>query len=728
MEEQNTIMPFTQKDRAVEFTTPLGENVLLIKSLVGTEELGRLYKFELELISENTQINFDDIIGQNVTIRMNVKNGKIRYFNGYVSCFIQSDPEGPFARYHATVTPWLWFLTQASDCRIFQKKTVPQIIEEVLKGHGFDNYEPRLTGDYRSWEYCVQYRETDFNFVSRLMEQEGIYYYFSHEKDSHTLILADSLSTHESCPGYDEIGYRPPTESGSHNESITYWMLKKELLTSSFAHTDFDFMNPKNPLKAVSEIPRDHAEAKFEFYDPPGEYLTHTEGDEVAKIRIEEIQARHSIYQGKSDARGILLGGKFSLTDYYREDRNQEYMVTSIQHIVTTDFFGGDSSGSVDPYQCAITAIVSDTQFRCARLTAKPTVSGPQTAIVVGSGEIHTDEYGRVKIQFHWDRDGKNDENSSCWVRVSQNWAGKKWGGMFLPHVGHEVIVEFLEGDPDRPIITGRVYNADNMPPEALPGNKTKSIIRDHGKNEIILEGAEGDQNIRIFSPVQNTTLQLGAAIEGNVYLSTEGDEIIIIKGNRVENITQNVNTTVEGNVTTNVTQNCETNVTGNVEESITGNVDSKVTGKKTQKVSGKEEYWTETDSSTGTYGQKQSLFVGMSSFTSVGLAHGSFSGGRITVNAAIDKSITGGLKHSKDMVKSILVSPFVETTAKIQYKVISPDITLDASAGITLECEGSKIEIDAGKVKIKAPKIILDSPKTIVTGTLEDPSGCKIK
>ena len=205
-------MPATQAERIVAIETPLGDDVLLITSLQGHEELGRLFSFELELLSKNNAINFDDIIGENVTIRLDIQEDKTRYFNGHVSAFTQLDPEGEMAVYHATVVPWLWFLTQSSDCRIFQNKTVPDIIEEVFKDHGFDQYELRLTRTFRTWEYCVQYRETAFNFVSRLMEQEGIYYFFIHDKGSHILALGDSPSAHEPCPGYIDIEYQPPSQ------------------------------------------------------------------------------------------------------------------------------------------------------------------------------------------------------------------------------------------------------------------------------------------------------------------------------------------------------------------------------------------------------------------------------------------------------------------------------------------------------------------------------------
>jgi type VI secretion system secreted protein VgrG len=334
-------MSVTQENRQIAIATSLGPDVLLFKKMLGTEELGRLFEYKVELLSSKVDIVFDDIVGQNVTIRLEMPL-ETRYFNGFVSRFSQMDGEGEFAKYQAILVPWLWFLSQTSDCRIFQEKTVPDILAEVFKAHGFEEYELRLTGTYRTWEYCVQYRETDLDFVSRLMEQEGIYYFFVHENGKHTLILADSPSAHEPCPGgYEEITYRPPEENSSEeSETIHYWSMHKKFLTTDYAHDDFDFKNPKSELLSKSQIPREHGGAGFERYDYHGEYVTAGEGEEYAKVRIEEVQVQHEVFQGKAGARGIVLGHKFNLKEFYREDQNQEYMVTGIQHAITSDDYG----------------------------------------------------------------------------------------------------------------------------------------------------------------------------------------------------------------------------------------------------------------------------------------------------------------------------------------------------------------------------------------------------
>ena len=518
-------MAITQKNRAASINTPLGSDTLVLKSLKGGEELARLFQFELELVSEDYDIDFDKIIGEKVTISLNIGDNDTRYFNGYISHFVQTGPEGGYAQYQATVVPWLWFLTRTSDCRIFQNKTIPDILEEVFKGNKFDAYERRLSGKYTPWDYCVQYRETDFNFVSRLMEQEGIYYYFKHENGKHTLVLADSPSAHDAYPGYEEIIFRPPGDVEADGEYIRQWVIHKELRTGVYAHTDFNFEKPKANLRASSDIPRQHAAADLEVFDYPGEYDASGDGEDYAKIRIQELQARHETLYGQTDARGICSGFTFTMKEYERKDQNRKYLVVSANHSIQVDVFesGGDAEDAF--YECSFSAIDATVPYRPARITPKPIVQGPQTAIIVGpSGEtIYTDKYGRVKVQFHWDRHGKSDANSSCWIRVSQNWGGKNWGGSFIPHVGQEVIVSFLEGDPDQPIITGRVYNADQMPPLDLPANKTKSVIRDHGGNHIRMEGAAGKEQIHFFSPFGNSKISIGAKNdEEGIELKTE--------------------------------------------------------------------------------------------------------------------------------------------------------------------------------------------------------------
>ena len=557
-----------QTARPVEIITPLGDDVLLFHRMTATEELGRLFQFELDLLSMDPNIPFEKLLGQNVTIRLELPKDKTRYFNGFVSRFSQEGTFDDFNAYAMTVHPWLWFLTRTADCRIFQEKKVPDIIKEVFRDHGFTDFEEALSGSYRIWEYCVQYRETDFNFVSRLMEQEGIYYYFKHEINKHILVLSDSVSSHEAYPGYEKLPYFPPDEHLRRERDHIYdWNISQEVQPGVYALNDFDFTRPKANLEVKASIKRDHARATMEIYDYPGEYPDTGDGENYVRARIEELQAEHEQVQGQANARGLAVGSLFELTDYPREDQNREYLIVSATHQVESDAYSsGSGSEAEDVSSCSFTALHSKQPYRPARTTPKPMVQGPQTAIVVGpSGEeIYTDKYARVKVSFHWDRNSKSDENSSCWVRVAQVWAGTKWGGIQIPRIGQEVIIEFLEGDPDQPIITGRVYNNDNMPPYDLPANATQSGIKSRSSkggsadnfNEIRFEDKKGDELVYIHAEKDQSNV-------------VENDETISIGNNRDKNVGVNQTESIGTNKTITVGGNHAENITGNMTQSV---------------------------------------------------------------------------------------------------------------------------------------------------------------
>jgi type VI secretion system secreted protein VgrG len=510
-----------QADRPIRIKTPLGDDVLLVGSLNGTEQLGRPFKYELVLYSEDHELDYKKLIGQNVTLFVDKEGNEPRYFNGFVSRFSQSNYEDDVAEYRAVVVPWLWFLTRSSDCRIFQNKTIPDILKQVFSDHGFTDVIDRLQSQagYRTWDYCVQYRETAFNFVSRLMEEEGIYYFFKHEADKHSLVLCDSPASHRQFGGYEDLFYRPSSKTVL--ESLWTWTVEREIQSGGYATTDFDFTTPKRNTLANSYKDRGHGNSQFEQFDYLGEQSPFSEGERYAQLRLDEQQAQHEIFTGEGDARGICAGVRFTLKGHPRREFEQEYLTTGAEYTVHCGplVTGSEQEKSFE-YKARLTALPLEQQFRSQRFTPKPIIHGPQTAIVVGpSGEkIYTDEYGRVKVHFHWDRHGTTDENASCWVRVSQAWAGKpktdNWGDMALPHVGDEVIVECLEGDPDRPIITGRVYNASNMPPQDLPANKDKRIMQDDFGNKIILDATPGDEHIRLYSPHHKSGINIGRSVE----------------------------------------------------------------------------------------------------------------------------------------------------------------------------------------------------------------------
>lgn len=539
-------MAIQQAERPIKLKTPLGDDVLVFDRMWGREELGRPFRFELEMLSEDPAIVIDDILAHPVTVEFPVGD-TIRYFNAYVTEFSQVGIREQHHLYRATLSPWLWFLTRTADCRILPDKSsaktmnVPDIVKEVFREHGFSDIEDRLQETYKVREHCVQYRESDFDFISRLLEEEGIYYYFVHEDGKHTIVLCDAPSCHEPFSGFETIPYYPPDPSAQRSrEGIHDWAFSRQVQTGIYALDDHDFIRPKADLSVKSSIPREHQKADYEVFDYPGEYVEPADeagGDlgsayeAYARHRIEEEHARFHVVRGRADARGILPGHLFALEGHPREDQNIEHLVVSVDHDLQAEAYRSDATPGQGPlYQCQFAVIDAQQPFRPQRITRKPVIQGPQTAVVVGASgkDIYTDQYGRVKLQFHWDRVGNSDENSSCWARVSQNWAGNGWGGMFVPHVGHEVIVEFLEGDPDRPIVTGRVYNADNMPPLKLPDCDHKSIIRDQFGNEIVFDATPGGEHIELHSPSHNSSLYLGKSVQWE----TKSDKNYFTNGN----------------------------------------------------------------------------------------------------------------------------------------------------------------------------------------------------
>lgn len=599
----------TQRHRLAAIGTPLEEDRLLLRRLQGHERISEPFLYRVEMASEDADIPFEELMGEQATIRLTDHDStKVRYFNGIVADICQLEPEQGLNRYEATLVPWLWFLHKSSDCRIFQKKTIPEILTEVFKGHGFEDFEQRLSGSYPALEYCVQYRESDFNFVSRLMEEVGIYYFFVHENGKHTLILADSVAAHDPCSDYPALVYVGPDSPFSAANEVQRWEPFKKVTPGGFELLDFNFAEPKTEHKAEAEDPRPHSLSAFQQFEYEGEF-TEDGGSEpagkiqfedLAKVRLQALQAEHRTARGESTCRGLILGHLFDLEGCYRQDQNGKHFIIEITHSIDLGEYLSTGRVPVDRfYTCAFLAIPADVDYRPPRRAPRPRVAGPQTAVVVGreGEEIDTDKFGRVKVLFHWDRDPDEPEDgkSSCWVRVAQNWAGKKWGAFFLPRVGHEVIVDFLEGDPDRPIITGRVYNGDNLPPYPLPDEKTKSTIKSSstpdkdGHNELRFEDkknseqiyihAEKDMDVRIKNNFRETNygnrdVRVGWEKDGdrggdykilvrqdeNVHIENDQFELVdndshlTIKGERTESFEKSKMTRVEEKAVLNTT------------------------------------------------------------------------------------------------------------------------------------------------------------------------------
>ncbi|MGL4512205.1 MAG: type VI secretion system Vgr family protein [Lacipirellulaceae bacterium] len=469
-----------------------GECPLLFRRMEAKEELGRSFEYTVDLVCERDDVNPNDLLGKPmaVGVRMPGDSGKgheTRYFHGVVGSFSYRGREGGYAVYRAVLRPWVWLLSHNYDCRIFQDMTVLQIFEAVCKTrHGFADFRLATNEQYRTREYCVQYRESDFAFVSRLLEEEGVFYFFEHTEDKHTLVLADANSAFPDVVGPKEIPYRAAGEGRVELEHVSEWRAQFEVRSGSVVLDDYDFTKPRVDLQGTSAISRSHSQSEFETYDYPGLHSETADGGALARLRVEEIQSRHRRVAGIGDHRGLTPGGVFKLTEHHRAAENAEYAVVTTEIKVESAEIEQLRAGAENTFEAKFEAIPKPEPFRPQRLTPKPFVRGPQTAVVVGKQgeEIWTDKYARVKLQFHWDREGQSDENSSCWVRVSQSWAGKNWGAIQTPRIGQEVVVDFLEGDPDRPLVTGRVYNDGQMPPYDLPDNQTQSGVKSRSTKE----------------------------------------------------------------------------------------------------------------------------------------------------------------------------------------------------------------------------------------------------
>jgi len=503
-------MLFNQATRLAKITSPLGPEVLLLKDMGGGDELGRLFNYELQLHSLDNAIDLNQVLGKPMCVSMQLDGGGERHFHGIVARFSQNVDQGQFASYQATLRPWLWLLTRTSDCRIFQNLTIPQIIKQVFRDLGFSDFEDALSRPYREWEYCVQYRETSFDFVSRLMEQEGIYYFFRHEQGRHVLVLADAYGAHTSAPGYASVPYYPKNEQQRERDHIHDWHLAQEVQPGSLELNDYDFQRPSARIDVRSAMPRPHAAGDYPLYDYPGTYVQSEDGEHYARTRIEALQTLHEQVELAGNARGLGSGHLFSLTGFTRQDQNREDLIVGARYYLSQE--SGETSGGAPSaqFESSLTCIDAQQSYRPLPHTHRPIVKGPQTALVVGpkGEEIWTDQFGRVKVHFYWDRHDQSNENSSCWIRVSQSWAGKNWGSMQIPRIGQEVIVSFLEGDPDRPIITGRVYNAEQTVPYDLPDNATQSGMKSRSSkggtpanfNEIRIEDKKGAEQLYIHA------------------------------------------------------------------------------------------------------------------------------------------------------------------------------------------------------------------------------------
>ena len=572
-------------------STPLGDDELLLRTAQVHEELGRPFSIDAELISDNEDILLDDLLGKNVTIRLETDE-ESRFFNGIITEFFQKENIDRNACYGAVIKPWFWLLTLSENCRIFQEKSYPDIIKEVFDDLGFSDFEDQLTGTYDPQEYVVQYNESDFNFVSRIMEQEGIYYYFSHINGKHTLVMVDDSSV---LPDVGDVPYFDAKEGGFDEdmEGIKKWGNYRKLRTGGVSLSDFDFTTPAKNLDAVTADPKTSSMSALQKFSYPGKYIEKNKGADYTKILMEKENVSYDEKSCESNSRPLFAGSQFALIDHHREDQNDNYLITKFSCVLKSDQFISTADGENDKlFTCKFNAIPANVIYRPQISAIKPKMTGPQTAMVVGKKgeEIWTDKYGRVKVLFHWDRHGEADEHSSCWIRVSQTWSGKNWGTMQIPRIGQEVLIDFLHGDQDQPIIIGSVYNGSTMPPYALPANATRSGVKTRsskdggGFNEIRIEDKKGEEQIFMHAE-KNQDIRVK-----NDHFEWIGNERHLdVEKNRFELIKENDNLVVEGDALSAITGDVHNKYDANLNQKTATDENYTIGGDRNQKVGGSE-------------------------------------------------------------------------------------------------------------------------------------------
>ncbi|MEO8921561.1 MAG: type VI secretion system tip protein TssI/VgrG [Caldimonas sp.] len=682
----------------ITLTSPLPAADLLFESMTVSAGLSTLGEMQLNLLSAKPDLKPEDLLGKPVTVTMQLRDDAKRFVNGYVTRFGIGVHHGKYFAYQAAVNPWLWFLTRTADCRIFQDQTVPDIVKKVFEDHGIASFEFNLFRSYRKWVYCVQYRESDYNFVARLLEHEGIYWYFEHTDGHHKLHLVDSQSAHDAAPSCDSLPFiEHGAETAPDTDCISDWRFSREVRSGKVALTSYDFERPSTDLKVKAAKDRSYTMSDYEVFDFQGDYVQASDGTQTAEDRIDELQTPYQVLSGSSNAQGIEVGRLLKLTKHPRVDQNDQYLITALAMSASVDAY--ESGNSAGHFHCDISAIPAAQQFRPLRRTPKPFVQGPQTALVVGpSGEeIYTDKYGRVKLHFYWDRESKKNEKSSCWVRVSHPWAGKNYGVVHLPRIGQEVVVDFLEGDPDQPLITGRVYNAEQMPPWDLPANATQSGILTRSSKG----GGYGNANAIRFEDKKGAE-QLWIHAEKNQDIEVENDEThwvghdrtktidhdetSHIKHDRTETVDNNETITIHGQRTETVDKNETITIHQNRTETVDLNETTKIGVNRTENVGANE---------TITIGANRTISVGASETATVALqrTHAVGVNETIAIGAAQEvavgaaQSITVGANQSTSVganQSNTIGANQTTTVGSNQTNAISGDRSLSVSGGQT--------------------------------------------
>jgi len=691
-------MAFTEVGHEARFLLGISgiQSETLVIDLTVHERTSAPFHCSISLACED-EIKFDDVVGKEALVTIQGDDEE-RYLHGIVSEFQQAGGKGRFHIYRARIIPSLWLLSLEQDCRIFQNKTVQDIVTQILKDGGMtsDRFDFRLQGQYPPREYCVQYRETDLQFISRLLEEEGIYYFFEHSKQKHVVVFADSTAAYKPIPGKADVPIDPAGGMVPEGEFVFGFAFSRRILSGKMTQKDFNFEKPSLDL-TVQEQASSHQ--KLEIYDYPGRYADQSRGKKLTQVRLQEVMAFRDKAEGQSACPRFTPGFTFKLTGHDWKAFDQEYILVDVLHTgsqpQSLQEEGGSGGGA--SYSNDFLCIPSSSTLKPERISPKPVVEGVQTAIVVGpqGEEIYCDEHGRVKVQFHWDREGKQNEKSSCWIRVSQTWAGAGWGAMHIPRIGQEVVVSFIEGDPDRPIVTGRVYHGANKPPYTLPDEKTKSTLKSDssigggGSNEIRFEDKKGSEEI---------------------YLHGQKDWKIVIENDKNQN--------VGNNETLSIGKNRSKTVGKDESESIGENKSISV-GKNHNESIG--------SSATISVGENESVSIGKNQSVSVGANQSVSVGDNQDLSVGKDLTSSIGSKASFQVGKNadgqigdhagLDVGKKLSINAGDQITIVSDrQITLQAGSAKMILKKSGDIVISGAKINLKATGDIVMKGSNIKT------------
>ncbi|NOX91000.1 MAG: type VI secretion system tip protein VgrG [Gammaproteobacteria bacterium] len=573
---------FTQDSRFIAVDTPLGKDVLLLTSFSGAELVSSPFEFQLSTLSLNLEIKPEDLIGKQITVKIQNEHGRV--FNGFVQRFAFGEiKSSSFREYRLVMMPWFSFLSKTENRRIFQNKNTKSIISQVFADLGFADFDFRADGGALR-EYCVQYGESDLEFVSRLLEEEGYAYYFTHEESKHTLIIVDKANAYDEC-----IETNLTCSKGSTPDSeIKHWEHKYEFRKGGWISNDFNFKEPGKKQEVETKSKSKFANnGKFKHYEYPDLYDVGS-GADLVKVRMDAEEVRMNTITGSSNCSTFYAGGFFKLDKHDAKSEQGSYTLLSVEHFASDSSYFSGQNGETG-YSNEFSCIPSEVHYRPTQDHKRPEMKGPQSAIVTGPAgeEIYIDEFGRIKVQFIWDREGKNDENSSCFLRVMQAWAGNGWGTSFIPRIGHEVIVTFLDGDPDRPIVTGTVYNGVNKPPYS---SKTQSGIKTHSTksgsaanfNELRFEDKKGSEQVYIHAEKNLDTM-----VENDETLTVDKDRTKIIKNDENSTIENDRNKTVNNNQTETIKKNKTIDVGKDHKETVQSNMTITINKDLTESVKG---------------------------------------------------------------------------------------------------------------------------------------------